>query len=300
MNETNTFHTFSEADLTPLAELLDRYRAAYPCRAPLDGHVYLSPLFENGRYVLCAAVEDRRLAAYAAFYPQDAMAWAHILVEPGLAGAGALRAQLFDWLSGQARQAGTGCLAFQYFPAEEDSLAFVQEQGAGYAFSIYAMDRLLDQPTPDRPAPPGFEIRCLRMQSEAEQREYLAAYGECFPEAPLALEAWQYLVYSPWWAEGACVTGYAGGEMAGSVAVYWEPGSRHGFTEYVFTRPAFRGRGLAPALLCEALRYIRERGLEKALLEVKAENENALKVYRELGYRVISESQVWEVRLGDR
>ena len=81
MDSPYTFHSFTEADLSPLAELLHRYRAVVPIRPQTDRHVYLSPAFESGQYVLCAESDDRRLVAYAAFYPQGEMAWAHILVK---------------------------------------------------------------------------------------------------------------------------------------------------------------------------------------------------------------------------
>jgi GNAT superfamily N-acetyltransferase len=89
----------------------------------------------------------------------------------------------------------------------------------------------------------------------------------------------------------------AGDVLAGSVSVFWEPDSLNGMTEYVFTRPAFRGRGLASALLTESLRYLKEHGLQTATLEVKADNESALGLYRALGNVIAQESRVYEVTL---
>lgn len=49
--------------------------------------------------------------------------------------------------------------------------------------------------------------------------------------------------------------------------------------------PQFRGRGLGRALVRQALLGFREVGLERAFLEVTAENAGAVKLYRELGFR---------------
>jgi len=49
--------------------------------------------------------------------------------------------------------------------------------------------------------------------------------------------------------------------------------------------PAFRGRGLGRALLLQALAGMYQTGLGRALLEVTAHNEAAIRLYRRLGFR---------------
>jgi hypothetical protein len=49
--------------------------------------------------------------------------------------------------------------------------------------------------------------------------------------------------------------------------------------------PAWRGRGLGQGLLLAALHGFRDAGLSKAVLEVTAENEPAVHLYRQLGFR---------------
>jgi len=49
--------------------------------------------------------------------------------------------------------------------------------------------------------------------------------------------------------------------------------------------PAWRGQGLGRALLLYALHGFRASGLTRALLEVTAENEPAVNLYRRLGFR---------------
>jgi GNAT superfamily N-acetyltransferase len=49
--------------------------------------------------------------------------------------------------------------------------------------------------------------------------------------------------------------------------------------------PAARGRGLGTALLLQALHGFRRAGLERGLLEVTAQNEGAIRLYRRFGFR---------------
>jgi len=49
--------------------------------------------------------------------------------------------------------------------------------------------------------------------------------------------------------------------------------------------PGHRGRGLGTALLHSALAGFGQAGLTKAFLEVTAQNDGAIKLYRRLGFR---------------
>jgi GNAT superfamily N-acetyltransferase len=49
--------------------------------------------------------------------------------------------------------------------------------------------------------------------------------------------------------------------------------------------PGHRGRGLGSLLLLQALEGFRAAGLKRAMLEVTAQNEGAIRLYRRLGFR---------------
>jgi ribosomal protein S18 acetylase RimI-like enzyme len=49
--------------------------------------------------------------------------------------------------------------------------------------------------------------------------------------------------------------------------------------------PGWRGRGLGEALLLQALQGFRQYGLGRAQLEVTAQNDTAIRLYRRLGFR---------------
>jgi ribosomal protein S18 acetylase RimI-like enzyme len=104
---------------------------------------------------------------------------------------------------------------------------------------------------------------------------------------------------SPQWAVGGAIAAFTGEELAGSVTVYWDEelnrrmGEPAGYTEYIFTRPAWRGRGIARCLVSAGLAYLRDHGLREARLEVRARNDAALGLYRSLGYAVAQETRLY-------
>lgn len=60
---------------------------------------------------------------------------------------------------------------------------------------------------------------------------------------------------------------------------------RMGAIQNLGITPAYRGHGLGSLLLLQALHGFRLHGLERAYLEVTAQNEAAIHLYRRLGFR---------------
>lgn len=72
-----------------------------------------------------------------------------------------------------------------------------------------------------------------------------------------------------------------------------------GYTEQIFTRRPWRGRGIASALIGRNLRLLRERGMTEAGLSVDTENPSgALRLYERLGF--VEESRMITYRLEAR
>ena len=72
-----------------------------------------------------------------------------------------------------------------------------------------------------------------------------------------------------------------------------------GWIGAIGVRPAWRGRGLAKALLLHSFREFHRRGLRRVGLGVDAENPTgATKLYESVGMVVDSENVVWEKELG--
>ena len=96
------------------------------------------------------------------------------------------------------------------------------------------------------------------------------------------------------------VVAWDGGEIAGAVrntisadenAAF---GLRRGWLDSVFTRRAWRGRGLARALIGRSILLLAERGMDTAALGVDADNSSgALGLYESCGFVVTERASAW-------
>ena len=96
------------------------------------------------------------------------------------------------------------------------------------------------------------------------------------------------------------IVAFDGDEIAGGVINAIDPeqnkalGIERGWLGSVFTRRAWRRRGLATALIARSLHVLRERGLTSAGLGVDADNPSgALGLYEGLGFEVDMRSTAW-------
>ena len=90
--------------------------------------------------------------------------------------------------------------------------------------------------------------------------------------------------YSP--PEGIILVAYEGTEIAGCVALRkleegtWE-------MKRLYVRPHFRGEGIGKRLSTEIIEEARKRGYQRMRLDTMPSMQNAIKLYRTLGFREI-------------
>ena len=313
-----TIETLTADQLAGVVELQSAYAAIYPDAPVIPGEAYLSPAFEGGCNVFCAIDESGKLVAYAPLYPVlvrergaslPHTLWVEIKTHPGCQAPEQVKDQLFECILLRARQVTQEFpgypvhLTFQYFPSEIASIEYVLSKGCQHRESVYTMRRDLSRDIPCVAASEGIVIRPWRMESEAEQQQYVHARNECFPEAPIELGEWQYFMQSPAWSVGTTYAAFDGEELVGSISLFWDEGENRragkkiGFTEYIFVRPGWRGRHIARRLINAGLAHLRQHGLEEAHLDVRARNYSALRLYIDLGYEVIRESRFYVLEL---
>ena len=71
-------------------------------------------------------------------------------------------------------------------------------------------------------------------------------------------------------------------------------GLRRGWLDSVFTRRAWRRRGLARALIVRSFHLLRERGMDTAALGVDADNPSgALGLYESFGFVTVERGAAW-------
>jgi ribosomal protein S18 acetylase RimI-like enzyme len=283
----------------------------------IPGEVYLSPAYEDGRNLFCAIDERGQLVGYAPLYPvlmRDASdrphtLWTEIKVHPKADAPNEIKDRILEQILMRAREVTRDFpghpihLTFQYFPSETASVEYVLSKGCKHTESVFSMRRDLAQELPTPASIENIVMRPWKMESEAEQQMYIDVRNQCFPEAPTALGEWQYFMMSPMWAVGITYAAFSREQLVGNISVFWDEaeneqtGRKIGYTEYIFVHPDWRGRNIARELIKLGLKHLKEQGLEEAHLEVKALNQNALRLYQRLGFEVIRESQFYVLSL---
>lgn len=226
--------------------------------------------------------------------------YTHGGVDPQWRGRGIGRA-LVAWATARARQKlaesgkdGPGRIGAFIEDHRSDALAL--HAAAGFAPIRYFTDmrRDLSQPLPEIGPLDG--IRIVPWSDDLDDAVRLAhneAFADHWGSEPRTRESWQVgrAMFAPQWSHVAV------DEATGEVAAYtvsgryehdWAlAGFTSGYTELLGVRRAWRGRGLAPALLTAAMRSFRADGMQYAELDVDTENPSgAHGLYARLGYEV--------------
>lgn len=150
----------------------------------------------------------------------------------------------------------------------------------------------LAEPTPAVPVPEGVQVVPFDERlSEAVRAAKNAAFADHWGSQPASREGWESMQSLASFRRDLSRVALADGEVVGFVVTEvneddWErQGSRSGYIGLVGTVRAWRGRGLASALLGEVLSAYRGALLERAVLDVDADNPTgALGVYTRLGF----------------
>ena len=154
---------------------------------------------------------------------------------------------------------------------------------------------------PERALPDGLEIRPIdrsmaRQVWDADIEAFQDHWGG-FDGSEEHLQRW---LDNPNTDLSLWIIAFDGDEVAAGIINSIDPdqnaalGIERGWLSSVFTRRAWRRRGLASALIVESFRRLRDRGMTSAGLGVDADNPSgALGLYEGLGFEVDMRSTAW-------
>ncbi|MDD5263776.1 MAG: GNAT family N-acetyltransferase [Candidatus Bipolaricaulis sp.] len=150
--------------------------------------------------------------------------------------------------------------------------------------------------------PPGLEVRPVQA---VDMRKVWEAQAEVNRELfEYVAEQWAEERYPDWLADTSHAphlwqVAWDGDQLAGMVLPRIDEEAnrgrerKRGYTEHVFVRRSWRGRGLAKALLTRSLRVLTQQGMDEAELGVDSENESgAYGFYERMGY-VTETTDIW-------
>ena len=208
----------------------------------------------------------------------------------------------------QGRKSGERPLLRSYAEADNPShVAMLESAGARVSRYFTEMTRPLTGGLPDARLPEGMEFQTF---SEEISERLRVAHNEAFLDhwgsEPRDEESWRFTVghpqFRPDWSF-VVVEKSSGGIAAYQLASY-DPespeifGYSEGYTELLGVLRDWRGMGIAPAMLAEAMRRFRASGMQNAGLGVDTENPSgALRIYEQLGYTPVSRQIVYDLPL---
>lgn len=179
------------------------------------------------------------------------------------------------------------------FDTKPDAVRFAEGHGYSVVRYHFEMRRPLDVPIELAPMPESLEIRPVlpehhRPVWDADEE----AFRDHWDSSVVTEDDYLQFVNDPDFNPSLWLVAWYGDEIAGSVINGIYPheiertGQRLGWLDSVSTRRAWRGRGLASALITRSLALHREHGMEFAALGVDAKNPTgALQLYERFGFR---------------
>ncbi|NWL12281.1 GNAT family N-acetyltransferase [Paenarthrobacter nitroguajacolicus] len=198
-------------------------------------------------------------------------------------------------------------LRIQTEEQHEHQATLLMGHGYGAVRWFNEMHRPLSQQLPVAPLSAGLELRTLDPSLyEPVRQAHNDAFRDHWGSEPRDEESWRFTIEEPTARHdlSAVVIDSGTGEVAGYQLTSFDPdsaadrGFKEGYTELLGVRRAYRGRGIAQALLADAMQRYASAGMDVASLDVDSANPTgALELYLGMGYAPVNRSMTWEKML---
>jgi ribosomal protein S18 acetylase RimI-like enzyme len=286
----------SEIDLDRMRSLLQVGRQAangtyYVHIGDLNWWLYYPPLDHDlWQYIHLwdDPANPDRLLGWSLLSPQ----WSafDVVVQPELRGT-PLAETMYTWAEGQisniTRTRGKDRIYVMWVSQGDDVLNnLLQRHGFQRTPDDVAyMTRSMEEPIPVSDLSEGYRV--CSVGNKVEERA-AAQYGAFESGAPIEVYLQRYcnFMHAPIYDPELDVVVVAPDGRVGAFCIAWlDPVNQIGLFEPVGTHPDFRQRGLGKAVMFEALRRLRERGMTSAIVCTNQNNLPAMKLYEAVGFR---------------
>lgn len=261
---------------------------------------------------LVVAEMDDRIRGYGIVFWRDLVDGGRIVVGHGILAPDARTpesiATLFGWLDARLESMGSGLTDprpeyASAFTWDDNRLATAWFEAHGWTTVAKAYEMLRRSLTdiPEFPLPDGLEIRPVTAADAERVWDALVDGFHDHRHKPEATdEDRERFLDNPVHDPSLWVIAFDGDEIAGGVVNIIDPeenaqtGVAQGYVDAVFTRPAWRRRGLARSLVSRSLLRLRERGMASAMLGVDGANPNqAMTLYEDVGFEIAATELEW-------
>jgi mycothiol synthase len=188
---------------------------------------------------------------------------------------------------------------------EKENEALLQSDGYQAVRHGFSMVRPDLENIPDLPLPEGLEVRPVHPEHyrtiwDADQEAFRDHWG--FVEG--TEEDYQSWMSHRNFQPDMWMIAWDGDEVAGQVKSYIDYQENveyhrlRGYTEAISTRRPWRRRGVAHALIALSLKLLKEKGMQEAALGVDTQNlSGALRVYEDMGFRVVRRTSIYRKKM---
>lgn len=234
---------------------------------------------------------DGELAGFVWYYPKSAAA--ELQIDPTLVGTDEWRAiaeEMIDVaIARHAAEQDPSARPLTLTPPAIDGPLVAAIEQRGFLRDPESDMRIhrqsLQKVLPAVTLPDGFEVRAVR---EDELQERVDAHREVWHPSKLTLESYKRLRTAPGYDPALDIAAVAPDGTIAAYAICWhDEVNRSGEFEPVGTREAFRGRGLAKAVLIETMRLLQTRGCLNAYVYTDEPRRPAVALYRSAGFELI-------------
>jgi len=217
--------------------------------------------------------------------------------------ASTVEAQTIVWALEQRREAGPDRVTVRCQVREDDvdRIELLERQGfVLHDLCTIRMVRPLDEPIPEPQLPEGFTLRHVAGEHEAES--YVAMHRDAFGTTNMTVEQRLAFMRDPAYNPELDLIAVSPNGMFAAFCVCSVDqdenslsGRKEGWTDPIGTRPAFRRRGLARAVLLAGLRGLRARGIDTAVIGTGSWNIATQRLCESVGFRTLY-NVVWYSR----
>lgn len=236
---------------------------------------------------------DGQLQGFALFDPRDtSVLWQLALPEM------ACEDEVLGWAIERYVRLGRphGRLLTGALRDDAHAIALLERYGFRRAESFYVLNQLALAGRTDQPvAAWGYTVRC--MAGEQEHAARASAHREVFHPSSVTPESYVRLMRLPGYERELDLLAVTPQGEIGAFCLAWvDPVNGVGEFEPVGTRPDYRRRGMARAVLLEGLRRMQARGCETAIVWTDGDNAGAQALYESVGFRPVQRDDDYEYR----
>ncbi len=159
-------------------------------------------------------------------------------------------------------------------------------------------ERSLEEPVAPMDLPPGFRLRCVEGEHEAER--LAALHRAAFGSEHMTVEGRLAIMRAPYYQPDLDLVIVAPGDDLAAFVIcgFEEDREGAGYTDPIGTHPRFQRRGLGKAVVTAGLRALKSRGAKTVRLGTSSENQAMQRLAESLGFALIAE-KLWFSRQVD-